>query len=80
MWALDIESKQVATWQAPGGGIAGSEGPAIGPDGTLYVAELNRVLSFPGAEAAYQNLSIMAKAIVEQGKLIPAEESAASLE
>jgi len=49
-------------------------GVCFARDGTLYVAELNRVLSFPGAEAAYQNPSIMAKVIVEQGKLIPAEE------
>ncbi len=49
-------------------------GVCFARDGTLYVAELNRVLSFPGAEAAYQNPSVMAKVIVEQGKLIPAEE------
>ena len=38
VWALDTASKQVATWQPPGGAIAGSDGPAFGPDGTLYVA------------------------------------------
>jgi glucose/arabinose dehydrogenase len=43
-------------------------------DGVLYVAEINRVLSFPGAGADYQDPAIRAKAIVEQGKLIPAEE------
>jgi glucose/arabinose dehydrogenase len=47
-------------------------GVCFGEDGILYVAELNRVLSFPGAEAYYQNPSVRAKAIVEQGKLIPA--------
>jgi outer membrane protein assembly factor BamB len=37
IWALDIESGEVATWQPASGGIAGSEGPAFGPDGTVYV-------------------------------------------
>ena len=49
-------------------------GVCFGKDGILYVAELNRVLAFPRAEADYQDPSIMAKAIVEQGKLIPARE------
>jgi glucose/arabinose dehydrogenase len=49
-------------------------GVCFGKDGILYVAELNRVLAFPRAEADYQDPSIMAKAIVEQGKLIPAGE------
>ena len=38
VWALDIAGKQAASWQASGGGIAGSDGVAFGPDGTLYVA------------------------------------------
>jgi outer membrane protein assembly factor BamB len=38
VWALDIASKQVTSWQSPGGGIAGSAGAAFGPDATLYVA------------------------------------------
>ena len=37
IWALDLNSKAVATWLAPAG-IAGSAGPAIAPEGTLYVA------------------------------------------
>ena len=36
VWALDLASKQVASWQSPGG-IAGSAGAAAGPDGTLFV-------------------------------------------
>jgi len=35
VWALDLETKQVTTWKA---NVAGSAGPAFGPDGTLYVA------------------------------------------
>lgn len=34
VWALDLASKQVATWPA---NVAGSTGPAFGGDGTLYV-------------------------------------------
>ncbi len=42
VWALDIASKQVAVWKPPSvdisGDIAGSAGPAFGPDGTVYAA------------------------------------------
>jgi len=38
VWALDLASKEVTTWKSNGGGNAGSAGPAIGPDGTIYVA------------------------------------------
>jgi outer membrane protein assembly factor BamB len=37
IWALDIATGQVSTWQPASGGIAGSVGPAFGPDNTLYV-------------------------------------------
>ncbi len=37
VWSLDLGAKQVATWESKGG-VSGSTGPAIGPDGTLYVA------------------------------------------
>lgn len=36
--AVDLSSKQVFTWKPDSGQIAGSAGPAFGPDGTLYVA------------------------------------------
>ncbi len=49
-------------------------GVCVDKDGVLYVTELNRVLSFPDAEADYLDPSVTAKAVVEQGKLIPAEE------
>ena len=38
VWALDLESKKVTTWKSNSGGVAGLAGPALGPDGTLYVA------------------------------------------
>ena len=37
VWALDLESKKVTHWKSSGG-VAGSAGFAVGPDGTLYVA------------------------------------------
>jgi len=40
VWALDLNSKQVANWSAAGtatqGATRGAAGPAFGPDGTLY--------------------------------------------
>jgi outer membrane protein assembly factor BamB len=38
VWSLDLASGQIASWKAPNGGIAGLNGPAFGPDGTVYVA------------------------------------------
>ena len=38
IWALDIATKAVSSWKPPSGGVAGSAGPAFGPDGTAYVA------------------------------------------
>jgi glucose/arabinose dehydrogenase len=49
-------------------------GVCFDKDGTLYVAEDNRVLAFARAESDYQNPSITAKVIVAQNKLIPAED------
>ena len=34
VWALDLGTHQVTTWP---GRVAGADGPAIGPDGTIYV-------------------------------------------
>jgi len=38
VWALDLTSKEVASWKPASGDIAGTAGPAFGPDGTIYVA------------------------------------------
>jgi outer membrane protein assembly factor BamB len=38
LWALDIASKEVHTWKSGSGGVAGSVGPAFGPEGEVYVA------------------------------------------
>jgi glucose/arabinose dehydrogenase len=53
-------------------------GVCFSKDGVLYVAEINRVLSFPRAEADYQDPSIKAKSIVEQDKLIPVRDEGAA--
>ncbi len=37
IYALDLETKKIAIWKSAGD-VAGTAGPAIGPDGTLYVA------------------------------------------
>ncbi len=37
IWALDLATRQVTSWKPPSGAIAGSEGMAFGPDGTVYV-------------------------------------------
>ncbi|MBS1829800.1 MAG: hypothetical protein JST93_31160 [Acidobacteria bacterium] len=37
LWALDIGSKKVTNWKSSKG-VAGNVGPALGPDGVLYVA------------------------------------------
>ncbi len=38
VWALDLSTKQVSSWKPASGDIAGSAGPAFGPDGTVYAA------------------------------------------
>jgi outer membrane protein assembly factor BamB len=38
VWALDIASKEVVHWTPATGDVAGSAGPAFGPDGAVYVA------------------------------------------
>jgi outer membrane protein assembly factor BamB len=40
VWALNLESNKVTHWKSKGG-VAGSSGFAVGPDGTLYVAAGN---------------------------------------
>jgi glucose/arabinose dehydrogenase len=51
-------------------------GVCFSPDGILYVAEHNRVLSFPAAEFFYEGPDVAAGQVVPQGQLVPeAEES-----
>lgn len=38
VWALNLATKQVTHWKSGAKSIAGTAGPAAGPDGTLYAA------------------------------------------
>jgi outer membrane protein assembly factor BamB len=38
IWALSLPTGKVTHWKPDSGGIAGSTGPAAGPEGTLYLA------------------------------------------
>jgi glucose/arabinose dehydrogenase len=49
-------------------------GPCFSPDGFLYIAEQNRVLTFPAAEFFYESPDVAAFNVVKEGELIPAEE------
>jgi outer membrane protein assembly factor BamB len=41
VWALDLRTKTVAKWQPAAGSIAGSVGPAFGPEGDVYATTDN---------------------------------------
>lgn len=49
-------------------------GVCFAPDGTLYIAELNRVLAFPAVEQSYQRRDMMPTVVVAPGELIPRSE------
>jgi hypothetical protein len=48
VWALDLESKKVSHWKSGGSGVAGSAGPAAGPDGTVYVTSGGELVALEG--------------------------------
>ena len=61
---------------APSLRFAIPNGPCFSPDGMLYIAEQNRVLTFPAAEFFYESPDVAAFNVIKQGDLIPpAEES-----
>ncbi|OOY07151.1 sorbosone dehydrogenase [Thioclava sp. F36-7] len=49
-------------------------GPCFSPDGFLFIAERNRVLTFPAAEFFFEGPDPAVGEVVPQGQLIPAEE------
>jgi glucose/arabinose dehydrogenase len=59
---------------APSIEFAVPNGPCFSPDGVLYLAEQNRVLSFPAAEFFYESPDVAAFNVLKQGDLIPVEE------
>lgn len=59
---------------APSIEFAIPNGPCFSPDGVLYLAEQNRVLSFPAAEFFYESPDVAAFNVVKKGDLIPPDE------
>jgi glucose/arabinose dehydrogenase len=49
-------------------------GPCFASDGSLFIAEQNRILRFPNAEADVASKSLQAEIVVPQGELIPRSE------
>jgi glucose/arabinose dehydrogenase len=49
-------------------------GVCFDKEGTLFVAERNRVLKFPDAENAYRQPELKAQTVIERGKLVPEDE------
>ena len=49
-------------------------GPCFSPDGFLYIAERNRVLTFPAAEFFFEGPDPAVGVVVDKGDLIPADE------
>ena len=60
--AIDLKSGEVAMWKPDSGVIAGSEGPAVGPDGTLYVA------TSAGELAAIEPKTLKVKSVYKAGQ------------
>lgn len=48
-------------------------GVCFGPDGTLYLAEQNRILAFADAAAKAHDPDLMARVVVPEGQLIPSK-------
>jgi glucose/arabinose dehydrogenase len=59
---------------APSLAMAIPNGPCFSPEGVLYIAEQNRVLSYPAAEFFYESPDVAAFNVLAEGKLIPEEE------
>jgi glucose/arabinose dehydrogenase len=49
-------------------------GPCFSPDGFLFIAERNRILTFPAAEFFFEGPDVAVGEVVKQGELIPVEE------
>ena len=49
-------------------------GPCFSKDGFLYIAEQNRVLTFPAAEFFYESPDVAVGVVVPEGQLIPKSE------
>lgn len=49
-------------------------GPCFSPDGFLFIAERNRILTFPAAEFFFEGPDPAVGVVVAKGELVPAEE------
>ncbi|WP_274628650.1 PQQ-dependent sugar dehydrogenase [Arvimicrobium flavum] len=78
VWAVTDRNKDRVADEvkdfAPSLAMAIPNGPCFSPDGFLYIAEQNRVLTFPAAEFFYESPDVAAFNVLAQGKLIPADE------
>jgi glucose/arabinose dehydrogenase len=59
---------------APSVSFVMPNGPCLAPDGSLFIAEQNRILRFPNAEQDVASKSLQAEIAVPQGELIPRSE------
>lgn len=59
---------------APSLAMAIPNGLCFSPEGVLYIAEQNRVLSYPAAEFFYESPDVAAFNVVKQGELVPVDE------
>ncbi|WP_431857001.1 PQQ-dependent sugar dehydrogenase [Azospirillum sp.] len=59
---------------APSIGFSVPNGVCFSKDGFLFIAEQNRVLTFPAAEFFYEGADVAAFQVVKGGELIPKEE------
>ncbi|MEQ8654254.1 MAG: PQQ-dependent sugar dehydrogenase [Kiloniellales bacterium] len=82
VWAISLNpegntAERVAAF-APFVDFTMPHGVCFAPDGTLYIAEQNRVLAFPQAEETFSADAITAEVVVPQGRLIPPNEESSS--
>jgi glucose/arabinose dehydrogenase len=59
---------------APSLAMAIPNGPCFSPEGVLYIAEQNRVLSYPAAEFFYESPDVAAFNVLAEGQLVPEAE------
>jgi glucose/arabinose dehydrogenase len=71
--AGDNRAAKVETF-APSINLVMPNGPCFAPDGSLFIAEQNRILRFPNAEQDAASKSLQAEIVVPQGELIPRSE------
>src|SRR5260370_15951490 len=59
VWALDLATKQVASWTESG--VAGAAGAAMGPDATLYVATAAGTSNYSASVVALESKTLVPK-------------------